>query len=98
MTQSSKDNSSSRRRFLKVAAAGAAATVVAPAVAQAQGPISMRWQSTWPAKDIFHEYALDYAKKVNETTLAPIEAYSLASSSLPPPYLCQASSMLASIA
>jgi len=26
----------------------------------------MRWQSTWPTKDIFHEYALDYAKKVNE--------------------------------
>jgi TRAP-type mannitol/chloroaromatic compound transport system substrate-binding protein len=26
----------------------------------------MRWQSTWPAKDIFHEYALDYAKKVND--------------------------------
>jgi TRAP-type mannitol/chloroaromatic compound transport system substrate-binding protein len=68
MTKSSKDNSSSRRRFLKVAAAGAAATVAAPAVAQAQGPISMRWQSTWPAKDIFHEYALDYAKKVNDMT------------------------------
>jgi len=28
----------------------------------------MRWQSTWPTKDIFHEYALDYAKKVNEMT------------------------------
>ena len=32
------------------------------------GPISMRWQSTWPSKDIFHEYALDYAKKVNDMT------------------------------
>jgi TRAP-type mannitol/chloroaromatic compound transport system substrate-binding protein len=28
----------------------------------------MRWQSTWPAKDIFHEYAQDYAKKVNDMT------------------------------
>ena len=28
----------------------------------------MRWQSTWPSKDIFHEYALDYAKKVNDMT------------------------------
>lgn len=28
----------------------------------------MRFQSTWPAKDIFHEYALDYAKKVNDMT------------------------------
>src|SRR3990172_1644236 len=32
------------------------------------GPITMRWQSTWPAKDIFHEYALDFAKKVNDMT------------------------------
>src|ERR1700688_3716563 len=68
MTTSKKDNVSSRRRFLKVAAAGAAATVAAPSIASAQGPISMRWQSTWPSKDIFHEYALDYAKKVNEMT------------------------------
>ena len=65
----SKDTTSTRRRFLKVAAAGAAAaTVTAPAIAQQQGPISMRWQSTWPAKDIFHEYAQDYAKKVNDMT------------------------------
>jgi TRAP-type mannitol/chloroaromatic compound transport system substrate-binding protein len=67
MTTSKKDTTSSRRRFLKVAAAGAA-TVAAPSIASAQGPISMRWQSTWPAKDIFHEYALDYAKKVNDMT------------------------------
>ena len=68
MTKSSKDGTSSRRRFLKVAAAGAAATAVRPTIVRAQGPISMRWQSTWPAKDIFHEYALDYAKKVNDMT------------------------------
>src|SRR5690349_13278547 len=58
-----------RRKFLRgagVAAAGAA--VMAPSVVKAQGPISMRWQSTWPSKDIFHEYALDYAKKVNDMT------------------------------
>ena len=46
----------------------AAATVAAPSVVRAQGPINMRWQSTWPSKDIFHEYALDYAKKVNDMT------------------------------
>ena len=28
----------------------------------------MRWQSTWPAKDIFHEFAVDFAKKVNDMT------------------------------
>jgi TRAP-type mannitol/chloroaromatic compound transport system substrate-binding protein len=57
----------SRRKFLSGAAAGgAAATLGFPMIARAQGAITMRWQSTWPAKDIFHEYALDYAKKVNE--------------------------------
>jgi TRAP-type mannitol/chloroaromatic compound transport system substrate-binding protein len=68
MTKPTKGKTSSRRSFLKVAAAGAAATVAAPNIASAQGPISMRWQSTWPSKDIFHEYALDYAKKVNDMT------------------------------
>ena len=69
MTKSTKDKRTSRRRFLKTAAAaGAAATVAAPAAIAQSGPISMRWQSTWPSKDIFHEYALDYAKKVNDMT------------------------------
>jgi len=59
-----------RRTFLRGAAL--AATGVAalgfPRVAKAQGPITMRWQSTWPQRDIFHEYALDFAKKVNDMT------------------------------
>ena len=60
----------SRRRFLtRAAAASAGAAVGFPMIAKGQtGPISMRWQSTWPSKDIFHEYALDYAKKVNDMT------------------------------
>jgi TRAP-type mannitol/chloroaromatic compound transport system substrate-binding protein len=57
----------SRRKFL-TGAAVAGAAVAAPGVVSAQGPISMRWQSTWPSKDIFHEFALDYAKKVNDMT------------------------------
>jgi TRAP-type mannitol/chloroaromatic compound transport system substrate-binding protein len=28
--------------------------------------VSLRFQSTWPAKDIFHEYANDFAKKIND--------------------------------
>ena len=67
--QVKKPAQTTRRRFLAGAAATAgAATLGFPAVVKAQGPISMRWQSTWPAKDIFHEYALDYAKKVNDMT------------------------------
>lgn len=58
-----------RRKFLQTAGAAAAgAAVLAPSVVKAQGPVSMRWQSTWPSKDIFHEYALDFAKKVNDMT------------------------------
>ncbi len=67
-TTPAKSETSTRRRFLKVAAAGAATTVAAPSIVNAQGPVSMRFQSTWPAKDIIHEYALDYAKKVNDMT------------------------------
>jgi len=62
---------SARRNFLKAAtgAAAAGATLGFPMIAKGQtGPISMRWQSTWPSKDIFHEYALDFAKKVNDMT------------------------------
>jgi len=59
-----------RRKFLKGAALAAtgAAALGFPSVVKAQGPIAMRWQSTWPQKDIFHEYALDFAKKVNDMT------------------------------
>jgi len=60
---------SSRRAFLRTAAVGAAGAAVAvPTIHIAQSPITLRFQSTWPTKDIFHEYALDFAKKVNEMT------------------------------
>lgn len=60
----------SRRKFLAGAAAATAgaATLGFPSIIKAQGPINMRWQSTWPTKDIFHEFALDFAKKVNDMT------------------------------
>src|SRR5262245_26240062 len=56
----------SRRKFLSTAVAAGAASLAAPTVVKAQGPITMRWQSTWATKDIFHEFALDYARKVND--------------------------------
>ena len=59
----------SRRKFLRGAAvAGGTAALGFPMIVKAQGPISMRWQSTWPSKDIFHEYAVDFGKKVNDMT------------------------------
>jgi TRAP-type mannitol/chloroaromatic compound transport system substrate-binding protein len=60
--------STSRRKFLSGVAMGGAAMIAAPSVVKAQGPVNMRWQSTWPSKDIFHEFALDFASKVNDMT------------------------------
>ena len=69
MTESAKtaqQQPAPRRRFLKSATAGAvgAGAMAVPMISSAQ-TVSMRFQSTWPAKDIFHEYANDFAAKVN---------------------------------
>jgi TRAP-type mannitol/chloroaromatic compound transport system substrate-binding protein len=61
----SSDFKTPRRSLLKGAALAAGAVSV-PMVAKAQSAATFRFQSTWPAKDIFHEFALDFAKKVNE--------------------------------
>jgi TRAP-type mannitol/chloroaromatic compound transport system substrate-binding protein len=61
--------SMTRRKFLTATAAsvGGAAAIGFPMISRAQAT-SLRFQSTWPTKDIFHEYALDFAKKVNDMT------------------------------
>lgn len=59
------DSVSTRRKFIGTAAGTALAV---PMIATAQTPTQLRFQSTWPSKDIFHEYALDFAKKVNDMT------------------------------
>src|SRR3990170_1220962 len=66
---STKVSKVTRRKFLAgaVASVGTAATIGFPAIVKAQ-VTSLRFQSTWPTKDIFHEYALDFAKKVNDMT------------------------------
>lgn len=61
----------SRRSVLKGMAAmagAAAATIGFPWVkrSSAQSPIALKMQSTWPAKDIFHEVFVDFATKVEE--------------------------------
>jgi TRAP-type mannitol/chloroaromatic compound transport system substrate-binding protein len=59
-------SSGARRGFLKAAVVGAAGTAVlaAPNVARAQTTV-LRFQSTWPQRDIFHEFAQDYVTRVN---------------------------------
>ena len=59
--------SPSRRQFLGAAGAGAAIGGF-PMIAKAQAPITLRFQSTWPVKFIYHELAVDYAKRVSEIT------------------------------
>ena len=66
---SNKEKRRSRRQFLKAVSAasvGSAAVLAMPHVARAQETITFKFQSTWPQKDIFHEYAQDYVDRVNE--------------------------------
>jgi TRAP-type mannitol/chloroaromatic compound transport system substrate-binding protein len=58
---------STRRGMLKGATAAAVGTaaLAAPMISTAQTATTLRFQSTWPAKDIFHEYANDFAGRVN---------------------------------
>ncbi|MBS7807880.1 TRAP transporter substrate-binding protein [Variovorax sp. PCZ-1] len=72
-----------RRRFLQGAAAATAMTV--PMVATAQST-TLRFQSTWPAKDIFHEYANDFAKKVNDMASGKLKIEVLPSGSVVPAF------------
>lgn len=68
-TTSSTNSTTSRRKFLGSAATGSAAAALSfPMISTAQTVTQMRFQSTWPSKDIFHEYALDFAKKINDMT------------------------------
>src|SRR6187455_1852742 len=78
----------SRRKFLSGAAAATAGAALAfPMIAKGQTtPISMRWQSTWPSKDIFHEYALDYAKIVNDMTGGDLKIEVLPAGSVVPAF------------
>ncbi len=85
MPKSQKSARPTRRNFLKVAAATASA-VAAPNIVSAQGAITMRWQSTWPSKDIFHEFAQDYAKKVNDMTGGDLKIEVLPAGAVVPPF------------
>jgi len=80
--------SAPRRRFLKktAAAAGTAGALAAPMIATAQTTTTLKFQSTWPAKDIFHEYALDFAKKVNDMASGRLKIEVLPAGSVVPAF------------
>ena len=73
-----------RRRFVLATGVGAAA-VAAPQVSRAQGA---RWriQSAWPPRDIFHEFALDYARRVESMTGSRLRLDVVAGGSVVPPF------------
>src|SRR4051812_29316992 len=73
-----------RRGMLKGAAAAAGA-LATPYVA-AQTTTTLRFQSTWPAKDIFHEYANDFAKKVNDMAGGKLKIEVLPAGAVVPPF------------
>jgi TRAP-type mannitol/chloroaromatic compound transport system substrate-binding protein len=74
-----------RRRNLLKGAAVAAGAMSAPMVSMAQ-TTSLRFQSTWPAKDIFHEYANDFASKVNAMASGRLKIEVLPSGSVVPAF------------
>ena len=80
-------SNTTRRKFL--AGAAGASALAFPMIGkgqQATGPTSMRFQSTWPAKDIFHEYAQDFAKKVNDMAGGRLKIEVLPSGSVVPAF------------
>ncbi len=87
-TDTSVNTKPARRKFLASTAVAAGAAITGfPMIAKAQaGPISMRWQSTWPSKDIFHEYAVDFAKKVNDMTGGDLKIEVLPAGSVVPAF------------
>ncbi len=74
-----------RRGMLKGAAVAAGA-ISAPMIATAQTTTTLRLQSTWPAKDIFHEYANDFAKKVNDMASGKLKIEVLPSGAVVPAF------------
>jgi TRAP-type mannitol/chloroaromatic compound transport system substrate-binding protein len=77
-----------RRKFLKTAgltSAAAVATIAMPQVSRAQTQ-TWKYQSTWPTKDIFHEFAVDYAKKVNDMSGGRLKLDVLAAGAVVPAF------------
>src|SRR5215218_10959961 len=75
----------SRRKFLLAAGATGAAAMAMPQVSRAQ-TVTWKYQSTWPTKDIFHEDAVDYAKKVNEMSSGRLKLDVLAAGAVVPAF------------
>ena len=74
-----------RRKFLLAAGAAGAATVAMPQVSRAQ-TVSWKFQSAWSTREIQHEFAVDYARKVADMTGGRLRLNVLAAGSVVQPF------------
>ena len=73
-----------RRHALKLGAALGGIGVAAPSVSVAQ-TVCLRFQSAWPAKAIFHEFAVDVCKSIEQGTGGRLKIQMLPSGAVVPP-------------
>jgi TRAP-type mannitol/chloroaromatic compound transport system substrate-binding protein len=89
MTKTTKTMSENRRSFLKksavVAGAATVGTLAMPQVSRAQ-TVNFKFQSTWPTKDIFHEFAGDFVKKINDMSGGRLRVELLAAGAVVPAF------------
>jgi len=89
MTKTTKTISENRRSFLKksavVAGAATVGTLAMPQVSRAQ-TVNFKFQSTWPTKDIFHEFAGDFVKKINDMSGGRLRVELLAAGAVVPAF------------
>ena len=88
MTAETAKPRSNRRNFLKVAGLAGVGAVAMPQVSRAQ-TVTWKFQSTWPTKDIFHEFAGDFAKRVNEMSGGRLKIDVLAAGAVVPAFQMQ---------
>jgi TRAP-type mannitol/chloroaromatic compound transport system substrate-binding protein len=74
----------SRRRFL-LAGAAAAGLLAAPRASRAQTMV-WRIQSAWPPRDIFHEFAVDFARRAETMAGGRLRIDMVAGGSVVPPF------------
>lgn len=79
---------SARRKFLASATAVAvgAGAVAMPNVVRAQSAITLKVQSTWPNKDIFHEFAKDFVDRVNAMGTGKVQIQLLEANAIVPAF------------
>jgi TRAP-type mannitol/chloroaromatic compound transport system substrate-binding protein len=66
----------SRRKFLKgagLAAGAAAGAIAAPSIVTAQSPVVVKMQTSWPASDIWMDFARQYVERVEKMSAGRIK-------------------------